>query len=158
MEYQLTLATLENRPIRYELWIYDDIIVDNGSVQIGSKEVKQKIAINSNSSADVTQHISIEDWQAGKAVIAGVRDLYPGDIEEIFTTEYTLENGEQPVNTGKLSLFLSKDKNIIFEPTDYSGTVPNITVPQEVINSINDQSNGNLGLCFIVNGVLKLWQ
>lgn len=158
MEYQLTLATLENRPVRYELWIYDDVIVNDGVVQLGAKTVKQKIIVSSNSSAEITQHISKEEWQAGKAVIVGIRDLQIGDVEEIFTKEYDENNVEQTVNTGNISLFLSKDKTIVFNADEYSGTVPNITVSQEVINSINNQNNGDLGLCFITDGVMKLWQ
>lgn len=144
MEYQLTLATPENRPVVYELWIYDDVITENGAIQLGSKEVRLKIQIPSNSSADITKYISIEDWRAGKAVVIGLKNFQPGDIELI--------------DSGNINLFLRKDIHIMLSSSEYTGTVPNITVSNEVINNINIQSKGSIRIDSIVDGVLKLWQ
>jgi hypothetical protein len=156
MEYQLTKATLENRPIRYELWIYEDAMI-NGAVQIGSKKVSQKIPVNSNSSADILEHISPEDWQAGKAVIAGVRDFQVGDVEEITRTE-TTQSGEEIISTGQIMVYVSNTKSIMFIASEYTGTVPNITVDQDVINNINTQSKGEIGILSIIDGVMILWR
>lgn len=144
MEYQLTLATLENRPVVHELWIYDDVIVDGGAVQIGGKEVKLKIQIPSNSPDDITKYISVENWQAGKAVVVGLRNFQSGDIEIL--------------GNGAINLFLKKDVHIMLTLAEYTGELPNITVPYEVINNINIQSKGSIAIDSIVDGVLKTWQ
>ena len=157
MEYQLTPVSLENRPVRYELWIYDDVIVEGGAVQIGSKKIKQKININSNSSVDIMQHISVEDWQSGKAVVVGVRDFQPGDVEEILTKEYSIEFGEQIIKTGKITIFLSTTRHLTLNPDEYTGVVPNITVSKEIVDIINN-TRDFIRLDSIIDGKLKIWQ
>lgn len=144
MEYQLTLAALESRPIKYQLWIYDDVIVDGGSVALGIKNIKQKIDINSNSIENIIQFISIEDWQSGKAVVVGIKDSRIGDIEQM--------------ETGEISLFLSKTKQIRFASNEYTGIAPNITVQQEILNDLMVKSSGEVAIQSIVDGVMTLWQ
>lgn len=144
MEYQLQLATLESRPIKYQLCIYDDVIVDGGSVALGIKNIKQKIDISSNNIEDILQYISIEDWQAGKAVVIGTKDFRIGDIEQI--------------NTGEISLFLSKTKQIRFNSNEYTGILPNITVQQEILNDLMIKSGGEVAIQSIIDGVMTLWQ
>ena len=152
MEYQLTIATLENRPIRHELWVYDDVVY-NGAVQIGSKQIVKKFNVNSSSIEDITQCISLEEWRNGKAVVAGVRDFQAGDIEEI-----TMTLNDQIIKTGEIVLFLSNNKSIKFSSNEYTGTVPNITVNQTTIDDINIQSKGSIAIQSVSDGVLTLWR
>ena len=152
MEYQLTIATLENRPVRHELWVYGDVIY-NGAIQIGATQVVKKFNVNSNSIEDITQCISLEEWQKGKSVVAGVRDFQPGDIEEI-----TMTLNDQIIKTGEIVLFLSNNKSIRFSADEYTGTVPNITVDQTAIDNINIQSKGSIAINSVTEGVLKLWR
>lgn len=146
MEYQLKLATPEIRPIVYQLWIYDDLIVDNGTVVLGGKEVKQKININSNNRQDILQHISLEDWQNGKAVVVGIKNFRPGDIEIV------------QVESTSIMVYLPNNKKVMFTADEYTGNLPNITVSQDVINDLMIKSGGEISIESIIDGVLKTWQ
>jgi hypothetical protein len=157
---QMTIATLEDRPIRHEVWVFSEQVVVEGSVQTQGKEIAQKIAVNSTSDQDISSAIDINLYRTGKAVVVGLRDFQAGDIEELVSMQIDPEDpqsGEKLMKSGHINIHLESGAYVAFSPEEWSGVAPNITVSQEVIDAL-DQTSATSKVQSIVNGVLTLWQ
>lgn len=130
---QLVLATLENRPYIYKMIRFD-------SADPATRQVVETVVV---SSLEDAESIAGADWIAGKAAGVKCREFQVGDI-----TEY--ENG-------RISIFVGNKTRIAFESNEYTGTLPNITVDQTVLDSIVYKPN-QVRVQYIVDGEMTLWQ
>lgn len=158
---QLTLATLENRPTRKELWIYDDAVVINGSLQIGNSNAVRKVRIAELTMDIISSAMNLRDWEDGKAICVTLRDFQAGDLEEL-TQMVDIdpahpELGQELQKNGYVVVHLSPTESVRFPREQWTGEAPNISVPQEIINAM-DQSKSTIKVQSIVNGDLVTWQ
>lgn len=103
---------------------------------------------------DITQAkllVGKSDWEAQKAVVVGRREYRAGDIEVLSW----MQNG-QLVPSGCLRVYLSPTAHIKLAPDEWSGTLPDISVDQEVIDA-TDQTKMTTKCQSIVAGELTLW-
>lgn len=158
---QLTLATLENRPTHQELWIYDNSVVVNGALQLEEGQNVRRVKIDAFTLDNISAVVSIQDWNAGKAVCVTLRDFQAGDLDELSSmmdiNPEQPELGQELKKNGYIRVYLSSTDYVTFSPGECTGEVPNISVAQEIIDSM-DQSKATIKVQSIVNGELTTWQ
>lgn len=128
---QLTLATDQNRPIVYKMIRFDSATEPRNTI-----EVK-----NVASLADAEIEAGA-DWVAGKAMGIECRERCVGDIVEL--------------GNGKISIVITDTQSVVFEASEYTGTLPNISVDQTILDAIQYKPN-RTRIQSIVNGDMTLW-
>jgi hypothetical protein len=130
---RLQRITDVSHPIRYELRRLDVPLSDS------SKAVE---TISATSHNDAVKKSDPVEWVQRKAIVAGVRDFEAGDLEVLAE--------------GCLRINLSPTAHIKLSPHEYSGPIPLITVPQKIIDDM-DQSRMATKVQSIIAGELTLW-
>jgi len=87
------------------------------------------------------------EWVSGKVVVVG-KDFEAGDIEE--RDGHILVKLDERTLVGRLS-----ESFLRFAPGEWSGVVPLITVPQAIIDAL-DQSRINVRVRSIIAGVVEI--
>jgi len=129
---QLVLATLQNRPFVYKMIRFD-------SVNTKTRKVVETIVIATLEDAEM---VAGSDWVAGKAVGITTREFQDGDIIES--------------DNGRISIIVGNKTRVAFEPNEYTGVLPNITVDQSILDAIVYKPNQSR-IQSIVNGEMTLW-
>ena len=83
-----------------------------------------------------------DDWEAGKAMGIECRERYVGDIVELAD--------------GKISIVITDTQSVVFEASEYTGTLPNISIDQTILDAIQYKPN-RTRIQSIVNGDMMLW-
>lgn len=130
---QLVLATLQNRPIVYKMIRFD-------SADPETRQIVDTVYIASLADAETEAGA---DWVAGKAIGVECREFQAGDIIE-------LGNGKIAVLTS------SEGAKVVFDSSEYTGTLPNINVDQTIVDAIQYKPN-QPKIQSIVNGEMTLW-
>ena len=128
---QLTLATPQNRPIVYKMIRFDSAIEPRNTVEV--KNVASLADAETEAGAD---------WVAGKAMGIECKDRYVGDIVEL--------------GNGKISIVVTDTQSVVFKASEYTGTLPNISVEQTILDAIQYKPN-RTRIQSIVNGDMTLW-
>lgn len=126
---QLVLATLQNRPIVYKMIRFD-------SADPKTRQIVETKYLNAFEDAETAAG---DDWAASKAIGITTRDYQVGDIIQY-------KNGKIFIRTGELT-------GVIFESSEYTGTLPNISVNQSVLSAIKYKDT-DPKIQSIVNGEL----
>ena len=113
---QLVLATDQNRPIVYKMIRYDSAGVD--------RKIVETVDIPNIEAAEAAAGA---DWAEGKAIGIRTRDLQVGDVLE-------RQNGKVFIKTGETS-------GVLFDSSEYTGVLPDITVDVAVVNAIKYKPN-----------------
>lgn len=129
---QLVLATLQNRPIVYKMIRFD-------SADPATQQVVETVYINSLEEASTAAGA---DWEAGKAVGIKCREYQVGDVIE--------------AANGKIVIITGDKTRVIFESTEYTGTLPDISVDSAVLLAITYKPN-QPKIQSIVAGEMTLW-
>lgn len=130
---QLTLATLENRPIVYKMIRFD-------STNVKTRQVVESMYLNALEEAEAAAG---DDWAAGKSIGVTGREFQPGDITEL--------------SDGKISVIVGQGSRVVFEANEYTGTLPNISVDASILSGIKYRPN-QLKIQSIVDGEMTIWQ
>jgi hypothetical protein len=128
---QLVLATLQNRPIVYKMIRFDSAGAD--------RKIIETVDIPNIEAAEAAAGA---DWAAEKAVGIGVRQLQVGDIEVLAD--------------GKIGVVVDVGSKVMFDANEYTGTLPDITVDQTILNAIQYKPN-KARIQSIVDGEMTLW-
>ena len=115
---QLTLATPQNRPIVYKMIRFD-------SADPKARQVVETVIIPNIEAAEAAAGA---DWVAGKAMGVKCREFQAGDIIE-------LANGKIAVLTN------AAGAKVVFDANEYTGTLPNISVDQTIVDAIQYRPN-----------------
>jgi hypothetical protein len=114
---QLALANLINRPIVYKMIRFD-------SADVATRQVVETVYINALEDAEAAAGA---DWAAGKAIGIACREFQAGDIVER--------------DDGKISVRTGVGSGVIFDATEYTGTLPTITVDPTILAAIQYKPN-----------------
>ena len=129
---QLVLATLQNRPIVHKMIRFD-------SADPATRQVVEEVYVNSLADAEIAAGA---DWAAGKAMGIECREFQAGDVIERVD--------------GKISVRTSAGSGVVFDATEYTGTLPDISVSNTVLAAIKYKPN-QPKIQSIVDGEMTLW-
>ena len=129
---QLVLATLQNRPIVHKMIRFD-------SADPATRQVVEEVYVNSLADAETAAGA---DWEAGKAMGIECREFQAGDI---------IERADS-----KISVRTSAGSGVVFDATEYTGTLPDISVSNTVLAAIKYKPN-QPKIQSIVDGEMTLW-
>ena len=129
---QLVLATLQNRPIVYKMIRFD-------SIDPETRQIVETVYVPSLADAETAAGA---DWVAGLAMGVECREFQVGDIIER--------------SDGKICVRTGEGTGVIFDSTEYTGTLPDITVDSTVLSAIKYKPN-QPEIQSIVAGEMTLW-
>ena len=129
---QLILATLQNRPLVYKMIRFD-------SADPATRQVVETVYVNSLADAEGAAGA---DWVAGKAIGIECREFQAGDI---------IERAD-----GKISVRTSESSGVVFDATEYTGVLPDISVDAAILADIKYKPN-QPKIQSIVAGEMTLW-
>jgi hypothetical protein len=110
------------------------------SVDTATRQIIETVYVASLADAETAAG---NDWAAGKAMGVECREFQVGDVLE-------LANGKIAVLTN------AAGAKVVFDANEYTGTLPDISVDQTIIDSIQYRPN-QPKIQSLVNGEMTLW-